>query len=83
MTQLEKNMFKQITAVCSHKPIDVTGSVLLNTLANVVAMNHPNSRQMAENMWDAAFQHGKQMLMQQYDQVSGKRTQSRIILPGS
>ena len=80
---LEMRLFKEIARLCTGKPIDVAGSVLLNTLSNIVAMKHPDSRFMAEQMWDVAFAQGKQMLMKQYDQVSGKRIQSRIILPGS
>lgn len=80
MTQLEKNMFIKIAALCANKPREIVGSVLLNCLANAIK-EQSLTVQVAEKVWDNAFGLGKQMLMTQYDQVSGKRIDQRIILP--
>lgn len=78
--QLELQMFKEVARLCTGKPTDVAWRVFVNALANVTAMQC-NDRKKAELLWDDSFRRGKEILMNQFDQVSGKRIQGRIIRP--
>lgn len=79
-SDLEKRLFLEIASLCRCKPTEVVWPVIVNVLANVHAM-HCQDRKTAEAMWDDTMAQGKQALMMQFDQVTGKRIAGRIIRP--